>query len=223
MTVTEALKKRKSVRKFLDKLIPEELLVELFEAAKWAPSSKNTQPWKIAVVSGEKKEKLMNKILKAHKEGQKPRMEYKYDGERLEDELKQRAIKCGQDLYNALEIAQDDKDGRLQQWAKNYLSFKSPTAIFIFKHPDTGISGYIDCGMLIQSIMLAAVDLGLATCPQASLAHYPDIVKEELGYKDDVLLCGIAIGYEDVQDKVNNYRTERENLNNIVNFFREIY
>ncbi|KEI35146.1 oxygen-insensitive NADPH nitroreductase [Francisella sp. W12-1067] len=218
MNVINALKKRKSVRKFLEKPIPPELLVKLFEAAKWTPSSKNTQPWKIAVISGEKKENLMNKILKAHKEGQKPCMEYGYEGEELDGELKQRAIKCGHDLYSALRITREDKDRRLQQWAKNYLSFESPTTAFIFKYHNTGISGYMDCGMLIQSIMLAAIDLGLATCPQASLAHYPDVVKQELGYKDYILLCGIAIGYEDTQDRVNNYRTGREKLNNVVNF-----
>lgn len=103
---------------------------------------------------------------------------------------------------------------------KNYLSFNSPTAIFIFKHLDTGISGYMDCGMLIQSILLAATDLGLATCPQASLGHYPDIVKKELtGFDNYILLCGIAIGYEDTSAAVNNYRTEREVINNIVSFF----
>lgn len=74
--------------------------------------------------------------------------------------------------------------------------------------------------MLIQSILLAAVDLGLATCPQASLGHYPDIVKKELqGFDDYTLLCGIAIGYEDINAAVNNYRTQRESIDNFVTFF----
>lgn len=221
MQTLEAIKTRKCVRKFLDKAISEEVLEKLFEAAKWTPSSKNTQPWKIAVVGGQRKIDLTNKILAACDNREKPRMEYNYDGDiPLKGELKERAMKCGHDLYTALGIDREDKERRIEQWKKNYVSFNSPTAIFIFKHPDTGLSGYMDCGMLIQSIMLAALDLGLATCPQASLGHYPDIVKKELkGFDDYTLLCGIAIGYEDTTADVNNYRTEREDISNIVNFF----
>ncbi|ACD30144.1 nitroreductase [Francisella tularensis] len=221
MQTLQALKTRKCVRQFLAKPVAQEKLQQLFDAARWTPSSKNTQPWKIAVVSEQKKIDLMNKILAACNNNEKPRMEYDYNGDiTLEGELKERAIKCGHDLYNALGIAREDKQQRIEQWKKNYLSFNSPTAIFIFKHLDTGISGYMDCGMLIQSILLAATDLGLATCPQASLGHYPDIVKKELtGFDDYILLCGIAIGYEDTSAAVNNYRTEREVINNIVSFF----
>lgn len=221
MQTLEALKSRKCVREFLDKPISKEVLEKLFDAAKWTPSSKNTQPWKIAVVSGQRKIDLMHKILAACDNREKPRMEYNYDGDTaLTDELKERAIKCGHDLYGALGIDRDDKERRINQWKKNYISFGSPTAIFIFKHKNTGISGYMDCGMLIQSIMLAALDLGLATCPQASLGHYPDIVKKELdGFDDYTLLCGIAIGYENTSADVNNYRTEREDIRNIVSFF----
>ncbi|AIT09670.1 NADH dehydrogenase [Candidatus Francisella endociliophora] len=221
MQTLDAIKTRKCVREFLDKEIPDEVLKELFEAAKWTPSSKNTQPWKVAVVSGQKKKSLMNKLLAACDNREKPRMEYDYDNEApLDGELKERAVKCGHDLYTALGIDREDKQRRIGQWKKNYVSFNSPTAIFVFKHPDTGISGYMDCGMLIQSIMLAALDLGLTTCPQASLGHYPDIVKKELtGFNDYTLLCGIAIGYEDTAADVNNYRTKREAVENIVKFF----
>jgi len=221
MQTLDAIKSRKCVREFLDKAIPDEILKELFETVKWTPSSKNTQPWKIAIVSGPKKIDLMNKILAACDNREKPRMEYSYDANTpLSGELKERAVKCGYDLYTALGIERDDKKKRIEQWKKNYVSFNSPTAIFIFKHPDTGISGYMDCGMLIQSIMLGALDLGLTTCPQASLGHYPDIVKKELSEFDDyTLLCGIAIGYEDTSADVNNYRTQRENIDSIVKFF----
>jgi nitroreductase len=79
---------------------------------------------------------------------------------------------------------------------------------------------YLDYGMFLQSVMLSATELGLATCPQAALAEYPDIVRKELGYSEDkVLLCGIALGYEDTKDIVNSYRTERESLDNLVKYF----
>lgn len=221
MQTLEVLKSRKCVREFLDTPIPQELFEKLFEAAKWTPSSKNTQPWKIVVVSGQKKIDLMSKILQACENGEKPRMEYNYDGDMpLQGELKERAIKCGHDLYTALNISREDKDKRIEQWKKNYISFDSPSAIFIFKYPTDSISSYMDCGMLIQSILLAATDLGLATCPQASLGHYPDIIKKELvDFKEYTLICGIAIGYENTSASVNNYRTERQNIKNLVSFF----
>lgn len=216
----ENLKKRKCVREFTPKKISQDTLTKILDAAKWTPSSKNTQPWKIAVVSGQRKVELMEKILQACDNREPPRMEYDYDGPTLKGERRIRAVKCGEALYGALDIKREDKIKRIEQWKKNYLSFNSPTAIFIFAYPDTGMSSYMDCGMLIQSIMLAACELGLATCPQASLGHYPDIVKKELGgYDDYTLLCGIAIGYENKDAPVNNYRTTRENLDNIVTFF----
>ena len=218
MTVIKALKARKSVRKFKDKTIDQDTLKELFEAAKWTPSSKNTQPWKIAVVSGQKKIDLTKKLLQACENGEKPRMEYDYDGGKLEGEMKQRAIECGQALYGALNIDRDDKEKRIEQWKQNYVSFDSPTVIFIFKNNDAGLSSYMDCGMLIQSIMLAATDLGLATCSQASLGQYPDIVKKEVGFDEYTLVCGMAIGYEDTQAPVNNYRTARQKVSDFVKF-----
>ena len=218
MKVIEALKTRKSIRKFKDKAIEKDTLKELFEVAKWTASSKNTQPWKVAVVSGQKKIDLTQKILQEVENGEKPRMEYDYDGGKLEGEMKQRAIECGQALYGALNIGRDDKEKRIEQWKQNYISFDSPTVIFIFKNKDAGLSGYIDCGMLIQSIMLAATDLGLATCSQASLGQYPDIVKKEVGFDEYTLVCGMAIGYEDTQAPVNNYRTARQEVSDFVRF-----
>jgi nitroreductase len=79
---------------------------------------------------------------------------------------------------------------------------------------------FMDCGMFIQSIMLSAVEHGLATCPQAALGEYPDIVREELSYDaDKLLLCGIALGYEDKSEIVNSYRTPRKELDNMVRYF----
>ena len=218
MKVTQALKVRKSVRKFTDKAIEQDTLKELFEAAKWTASSKNTQPWKVVVVSGQKKIDLMQKLLQACENGEKPRMEYDYDGGKLEGELKQRAIDCGQALYGALSIEREDKEKRIEQWKQNYVSFDSPSVIFIFKNKDVGLSSYMDCGMLIQSIMLAATDLGLATCSQASLGQYPDIVKKDVGFEEYTLVCGMAIGYEDTTAPVNNYRTAREAVEDFVKF-----
>ena len=221
MNTLETLKKRKCVRNFLPKQIPKEILERLFEAARWAPSSKNTQPWKIAVISGSRKIELMNKILKAFESGEQAKMEYDYDiDNHIDTELKERAVKCGADLYNSLKIPKVDKFRRLEQWKKNYISFNSPSVIFLFKYDSENISTFIDCGIMIQSILLAATALGLATCPQASLGHYPHIVKKELKKFDKyTLMCGISIGYENSCAAVNSYRTRREKIKDTVSFF----
>lgn len=119
MQISEAIKNRKCVREFLDKPIDKKILENLFDTTRWTPSSKNTQPWKIAIVSGEKKMALMSKILSACDNRELPRMEYDYDSDiPLDGELKERAVKCGHDLYNALNITREDKERRIEQWKK---------------------------------------------------------------------------------------------------------
>jgi len=157
-------------------------------------------------------------MIDAFDSGQKPEMEYDYDGPNLDGDLKIRATGCGKALYDVLAIDKGDKKKRIEQWKKNYSSFGSPSMILIFKYPNTGASAYIDCGMLLQSIMLMADELGLATCPQASLAQYSNIVKSEVGYSEYTLICGIAIGYEDHSNLVNSYRTAREEVISFVDF-----
>ncbi len=219
MSVLKSLKCRKSVRAFLPNEIPSEIFELLFDAVRWCPSSKNTQPWKVVVISGEKKKQLTTKILSAFENGIKPEMEYNYDGDmKLEGELRNRAVACGKAMYDILDIKKEDKEKRMSQWKQNYVSFDSPSMILIFKNNNIGDSGYIDCGMLLQSIMLAADELGLATCPQASLAQYPEIIKNEIGYHDYTLICGVAIGFEDKSAPINNYRTAREDVEDFVEF-----
>lgn len=220
MSVLKSLKSRKSVRAFLPKPIPTEVFELMFDAIRWCPSSKNVQPWKVAVISGERKKQLTAKFLEAFESGVKPKMEYGYEGStKLEGELRARAVACGKAMYDVLGIKKEDKQKRIEQWKHNYVSFDSPTIILIFKNNNIGDSGYIDCGMLLQSIMLTADEVGLATCPQASLAQYPQIVKGELsGYDDHTLICGVAIGFEDKSAVINNYRTAREDVENFVQF-----
>ncbi|HPY41123.1 MAG TPA: nitroreductase, partial [Thiolinea sp.] len=127
---------------------------------------------------------------------------------------------CGLQLYSALKISKEDKERRAEQWVANYRCFDAPVMLlfFIDRIMDTG--SYLDYGMFLQSVMLAAVDQGLATCPQAALGEYPNIVRENLGYDDQqVLVCGMALGYEDTSADINSYRTEREAVNAFTEFY----
>jgi len=123
-------------------------------------------------------------------------------------------------LYSALEIKREDKQRRLDQWASNYQAFKAPVILLFFIDKSMEKGSYMDYGMFLQSIMLSAVENGLASCPQAALGEYPEIVRQEFPhFKDKVVLCGMAIGYEDKAKAINSYRTPREDLSKIVKYF----
>jgi len=125
-------------------------------------------------------------------------------------------------MYSTLGITREDTERQKQQWFANYRAFDAPVMLLFFIDNFLTEGSYMDYGMFLQSIMLAAVDEGLATCPQAALAEYPHIVREELGYDDStILLCGMALGYEDTDATVNSYRTEREPVDQFTQFFIE--
>jgi nitroreductase len=113
-------------------------------------------------------------------------------------------------LYGALGISRQDKEQRDAQWLKNYFGFNAPVILFIFIDENLEKGSWVDMGMFIQNIMLAARGHGLESCPQAALAEYPDIVRSHLSVTDEQsLICGIALGYGDTTAAVNQYRTER--------------
>lgn len=220
MTVQEALKQRKSVRAFLNKVVELDKINAILSNASLAPSGANTQPWQVAVVTGETKQKLQNRIEQAFREGDKGKADYTYYPVDWVEPYKSRRLQCGLQLYTALDIKRDEKEKQLNQWASNYRAFDAPVMLLFFmdRHMQTG--SYIDYGMFLQSIMLAAVEQGLATCPQASLADYAQIIKATLGYaQDDILVCGMSLGYEDKSALVNSYRTPREAVDRFVRYY----
>ncbi len=220
MDVKTALSKRKSTRAFLDKEISIDIVNEIIEQSKTAPSGVNTQPWQVAVLTGESKNNLCNKFEKAFRDGLKGSMDYKYYPVEWKDEYKERRKECGLLLYSTLEIKREDKQRQIDQWALNYQAFNAPVILLFFIEKTMEKGSYMDYGMFIQSIMLSAVEYGLATCPQAALGEYPDIVRQEFPeYKDKLVLCGLALGYEDKNHIVNSYRTTREDLNSFVNYY----
>lgn len=220
MKVSEALQARKSTRAFLDKPVSRETLEQILDAARWAPSGTNTQPWQVAVLMGAKKRELQDKIESAYRSGVKGGMDYSYYPNEWKDPFLARRRVCGLQLYSALKIGKEDKERRAEQWVANYRSFDAPVMLlfFIDRIMDTG--SYLDYGMFLQSIMLAAVEHGLTTCPQAALGEYPDIVREYLGYdQNQIVVCGMALGYEDPSADINSYRTEREAVSKFTEFY----
>jgi len=220
MNVSEALAKRKSTRAFLNKTVDVEKIKRILNAAKHAPSGVNTQPWQVAVVMGEKKKLLEQRLENAYRSGIKEPMDYQYYPCEWHEPYKTRRKACGLQLYTALEIGRDDKEKQIEQWIANYRAFDAPIMLLFFMDSDMATGSFLDYGMFLQSVMLAAIEEGLATCPQAALAEYPKIIKETLGYPDKVILiCGMAMGYEDSHAPVNNYRTSREEIDTFSRFF----
>jgi nitroreductase len=122
-------------------------------------------------------------------------------------------------MYDAVGISFDDKPARLDQWAKNYRAFDAPVMLLFLIDSVMGQGSFIDYGMFMQSLMLAAAAEGLATCPQASLADYPDIIRQQLGYDDSMrVICGMALGYEDREAAINSYRTPRMEVGEFTRF-----
>lgn len=220
MNVIDALQKRKSTRAFLTKPVEREKIIAILDAARHAPSGTNAQPWQVAVVAGDKKTELTRAMEKAFHTQGPGTMDYHYYPLEWHEPFKKRRVICGSQLYSALKIERHDKERRFAQWAANYRAFDAPVVMFFFLDPAMQKGSYLDCGMFIQSVMLAAEHLGLATCAQAALGQYPDLVKDYLGYsRESILLCGMALGYEDPEAPVNNYRTEREEVAVFTRFF----
>lgn len=220
MNVFEALQKRKSVRSFLDKEVEKEKIKTILDNAKCAPSGVNTQPWRVCVVSKDKKKAIEAKVIEAFEGGQKAAMDYQYYPLQWEEPYKSRRKETGLLMYRTLGISREDKERQVEQWKANYRAFDAPVVLYFFIDASLEKGSYLDYGMFLQSVMLAATELGLGSCPQAALAEFPDIVKEELGIgQDKVLLCGMALGYEDTDASINSYRTERISLEEFVSFY----
>ncbi|MFO7594369.1 MAG: nitroreductase [Pseudomonadota bacterium] len=211
MQLLDAIHNRQSTRAFLDREVPAELITAVLDAARWTPSGVNMQPWRVAVVRGESKQRLGDAIIAARNSAQAEKPDYQYYPDEWFEPYKSRRKATGLALYGALGIGKEEKERRIEAWYNNYRFFGAPVGLLIFLDRRLARGSWIDIGMFIQNILLAAQEQDLATCPQASLAEYPDIVREILGIDSQwALACGIAIGYPDTGAAVNNYRTTRE-------------
>ncbi|BCL63109.1 NADH dehydrogenase [Desulfomarina profundi] len=220
MNTIDALKTRKSTRAYLDTPVPREKIEAVLSAARHAPSGTNAQPWQVAVVSGRQKDELSREMENLFRSGEMGEMDYQYYPLKWPEPFKSRRLACGRQLYSTLNIERKDKEKRYEQWVANYHGFGAPVLLFFFLDPVMQTGSFLDYGMFLQSIMLAAVEEGLATCSQAALGQYPELIKKRLGYPmDHILICGMALGYEDKNAPVNNYRTPREELSVFTRFF----
>ena len=221
MNVTAALQARHSVRAYSDRELPEAIIREILDAARHAPSGANMQPWEVAVVSGEAKQRLDAALERAFRGGIAPDAAFDYYPKVWREPFKTRRKACGLKMYRALEITREDKERQKAQWAANFRAFDAPAVLFFFIDGSFSEGGLIDMGIFLQSVMLAATERGVGSCAQAALAEYSGVVREVLGISGEKrLVAGMAMGYADEEAPVNGYRTDREAAEDFTLFFR---
>jgi len=210
-------RERRSMRAFRPDPVPRETLRELFAAAQHAPSWCNVQPWRVVVTEPPKTAQLAAAMQAAAKSGF-PRAEVAFPLEYPEP-YKQQRIACGAELYRNMGIARDDKAGRYDAWLRNYAFFDAPHVAVVACDRRLGPYAYIDVGLWLGFVLTAAAALGLDTCPMASVAAYPDVLRASLPIGgDDVILFGLAIGHADADAPANRTRTTRQAVEANVTF-----
>jgi len=212
---------RRSLRAFLPKAVPQEMIADLLLAAGRAPSGTNTQPWHVHVLQGQTRDKLINEVCKAFDANQPHSpLEYHYYPEKFFEPYLARRRKVGWDLYGLLGIAKGDVEKTRVQHRRNYELFDAPVALMFSIDRRLATGSWLDCGMFIQNVMLAARARGLETCPQAAWIDYHEVVREVIGLDPDhTLICGMAVGYADHDALVNTLVTERAKLEEFVRFY----
>ncbi len=209
---------RRSVRAFTDQQIDRRLLETVFSQAQRAPSNCNTQPWQVAVVSGEQCRKLSG-LFHEQLQNNHYQMDFPYTGE-YKGVHRDRQIGAATTLYGAMDLERNDKAGRHQAFLRNFDFFDAPHAAFLFLPEHFGLREAADLGMYAQTLMLSLSAHGLASCPQTALSFTCDTVRQELNIDNSMrLLFGMSFGYEDKQHPANNCRTPRAELNECVQFF----
>jgi nitroreductase len=201
---------RRSVRAFLPDAVGDDLLHRLLQSARQAPSGANLQPGSFIQVRGLARERLSAELAAAFRAGQQEVEDYAYFPKPMPSLLRRRQVAAARALYGALGIAREDRSARDGQFERNFRFFDAPVALLITIDRDFGSGGYMDLGMAIYGLMLAAEAEGLSTCAIGAMATYPGLIRRTLGLDEkETLVCGMAIGYADAAAPVNATRTTR--------------
>jgi nitroreductase len=211
--VDGVIRARRSIRAFLPTPVPKESILEILDVAARAPSGTNTQPWQVIVVTGAIKEALSRELVETALDparNAEHAQEYAYYPDKWVPPYIDRRRKVGYDLYGLLGIAKGERERMERQFARNYTFFGAPVGLFFTIDRVMGQGSWLDYGMFLQNLMIAAKARGLDTCPQAAFCKYHRIIARHLEIPPGrMLVCGMALGYEDTSWIENNLRTER--------------
>lgn len=215
----KAILTRRAVRAFLPDPVSAETVREILDVSARAPSGTNIQPWRAYAVAGAAKERL-SKVVLAARDRDEAEAEFEYYPTSWREPYLSRRRKVGYDLYGLLGIEKGDKAAMWAQFTRNFEFFGAPVGLFFTLDRDMEIGSWMDMGMFLQNVMLAARARGLDSCPQAAWVHYHKVIRKELSFgKDEVLVCGMSLGHADETAPENALVTEREPVENFAQFF----
>lgn len=208
MKTSEAVASRRSIRAFLDTPVPMETLQRVLDRAQHAPSGCNFQPWRATVLTGDPLRELQDKMKVA--KWQDP-IEYSWSEPEQSPEHKRRLHELGALMYGAMDVGRDDKEGRRAFVDRNIISYGAPVVMMVHFERFMGPPQWSDVGMWLQTVMLLLREEGLDSCPQEWMALYARLIKDFIGVSDEeqILFCGLAIGYRDPDAPVNNFAVPR--------------
>ncbi|MBF2054198.1 MAG: nitroreductase [Candidatus Sericytochromatia bacterium] len=218
--VLNILQARHSKRAYLPDPVPEALLAEILQAAAHAPSSKNTQPWQVDVLLNAQVKAFSQQLCEAFDRDQPEAPDYDYFPDPWPEGFLDRARACGFGLFELKGIGRKDFEARRAHNRENMTLFGAP-AYLLFHLPRPAERGmFLDLGFFLQNVMLGLVAHGLASCPQFSVAGYPDLIRSFLNKPERLIVCGLAVGYPDPEAQVNTYVPERLPLEAYVTWHR---
>ncbi len=217
-SVDEAIRSRFSARAFLPQPVPHATLQHILQVASRAASGTNTQPWKVYVLQGASRDQLVEKVCAAHDAiyadpavAAQYREEYDYYPEKWVSPYIDRRRENGWSLYGLLGITKGDKDKMHAQHQRNFRFFDAPVGLMFTLDRVMGRGSLVDYGMFLQSIMVAARAQGLHTCPQAAWNGFAKIILPHIGAgENEMLVCGMSLGWADPAAPVNGFHTPRE-------------
>jgi nitroreductase len=219
--VDEAITTRKSVRAFLPTPVERVTVEELLAVASRTPSGSNIQPWKVRVVAGDVKARLTQAILDAiERDGlDKYRREWNYYPVQWREPFLGRRRKIGWDMYGLLGVGKGDHEGTHRARLRNYEFFGAPVGMIFTLDEDLEIGSWLDLGIYLGAVMIAARGRGLDTCPQAAFADFHEIIRPLLKIPDnEIIICGMALGHIDPDAPINTLATERAPIADFATF-----
>jgi len=221
MDFEQAVNSRYSARMFQPQRVPDETIQRILELSQQTPSWCNSQPWQLIVTRGEGTERLRRRLYEHARSGGRAAPDFPFPRAYLGAYRERRKV-CGVQLYQSLGIGRDDKAAAAEQSLENFRFFGAPHVAIVTTDEALGAYGMLDCGLYVQTFMLAARSLGVDSIAQAALASYPDLLRELMGLPGDrKIVCGVSFGYADAGHRIHSYRTERAAPNDAARFLDE--
>jgi nitroreductase len=218
MDFESVVRARYSARKFRPDPVPAATLAHILEVAQRTPSWCNCQPWQLAITRGPGTERLRSALYAHARSGAPAQPDFAFPAA-YQGIYRERRKVCGVQLYQAVGIGRDDRAAAAEQSLENFRLFGAPHVAIVTTEADLGVYGAIDCGLYVQTFMLAAREAGVDSIAQAALASYPDLIRELLGLPGQrKIVCGISFGFAQEGDRIHSYRTERAAIADAVRF-----